>query len=74
MAMLTGAFDVGQDQPNRRFLIMAGFISDAGRRADFDRKWREGLAADDLPYFHMNLFAQSKRIFRGWENQEEATL
>ena len=71
MAMLTGAFDVSQDQPNRRFLIMAGFISDAGRWADFDRKWRERLAADDLPYFHMNLFAQSKRIFRGWEKQED---
>jgi hypothetical protein len=38
---------------------MAGFASSAERWADFDGEWRNRLADDGLPYFHMQPFTQS---------------
>jgi hypothetical protein len=71
MVMLTAAFDVSQDQPGRTFLAMAGFVSEAESWKEFDREWRQRLAADGLTYFHMNPFAQSRGPFNGWDRQED---
>lgn len=70
MVMLTAAFDVSQDQPHRRFLVMAGFVSSAERWVEFDQEWRARLAKDGLSWFHMHSFAHSKKPFEGWEKQE----
>lgn len=56
--MLTAGFDCSQDG-DRRYFIMAGFVSSAEEWGEFDREWRARLAADNLPYFHMHAFAQS---------------
>lgn len=71
MVMLTTSFDVSIDQPEQKFLVMAGFVSSADRWGEFDRAWRARLARDDLPYFHMHPFAHSIGIFTGWDSQEQ---
>src|SRR5665811_1221978 len=43
MAMLQSAFDVSYEEPKRRFLVMTGFVSEAGEWAEFDRLWRARL-------------------------------
>jgi hypothetical protein len=70
MVMLTAAFDVSQDQPHKRFLVMAGFVSSAEEWKHFDVEWRKRLAEDGLSYFHMHSFAHSINQFDGWRNQE----
>ena len=64
MVMLTVAFDVSQDQPLRKHLVMAGFVSEAGRWGEFDQKWRARLKDDGFAYFHMQPFAQRKKPFQ----------
>jgi hypothetical protein len=39
MVTLTTAFDVSVDEPEKRFLVMAGFVSDA-------HGWKEGSARE----------------------------
>src|SRR5450759_1206912 len=68
--MLTTAFDISNDEPDHQFLVIAGFVSNAERWKDFDEEWRKRLAVDGLDYFHMQPFAQSTRMFKGWDKQE----
>lgn len=71
MVMLQTAFDVSQDQPYRRFLVMAGFVSSAERWNDFDALWRDRLRLDNLQYFQMRAFAQCDTPFhQGWKHNE----
>jgi len=71
MVMLSTAFDVSQDQPARMFLVMAGFVSEAGCWEKFDAAWRKRLADDGLPYFQMHAFAHSIEPFHiGWRGNE----
>ena len=70
-AMLTTAFDISNDEKTHKFLVLAGFISDADRWSEFDVKWRARLAEDGLTYFHMHPFAHSIGIFDGWKEQED---
>jgi len=70
MLMLTAAFDVSVQQPENRFLIMAGFVSEADSWVAFDDDWRKRLSKDRLSYFHMQPFAQSAGPFKGWNDQE----
>lgn len=71
MAMIT-AIDVSIDQPRRKFLVMAGFVSEAGLWDQFDKRWRKRLSDDGLTYFHMQRFAQSSKPFDvGWKNDEK---
>jgi hypothetical protein len=70
MVMLTAAFDVSQDHPHKRFLVMAGFVSSAESWAEFEQEWRSRLAQDGLSWFHMYSFAHSINQFDGWRHQE----
>lgn len=56
MVMLTAGFDCSQDK-ERKYFIMAGFVSSAEVWAEFDKHWRERLREDNLPYFHMWAFS-----------------
>ena len=72
--MLTTAFDISNNEPEHKFLIIAGFISYAEMWKDFDREWRTRLKEDDLAFFHMNRFAMSQGIFLGWEKRKERRI
>jgi hypothetical protein len=70
MAMLTTAFDCSQDK-QRKYFVMAGFVSSAAEWSEFDKEWRERLAIENLPYFHMNRFAHSLAPFDAtWRKNE----
>ena len=69
LTMLTTAFDVSEQQPERRYLVMAGFISEAKVWTEFDELWRRRLALDGLTYFHANPLAQSQGEYKGWDKQ-----
>jgi hypothetical protein len=58
MAMLTAAIDCSSDK-DRKYFVMAGFVSSAEEWVAFDSEWRARLAKDSLPYFHMNRFAHA---------------
>ena len=69
--MFTTAFDAGGNPHDQEFLVVAGFISSADSWIEFDKKWRQRLAEDDLTYFHMVDFAASQEEFKhGWKNNE----
>jgi hypothetical protein len=75
MAMLTTAFDISVDQPAKRFLVMAGFVSEAKAWEEFDKSWRSRLAKDNLSYFHMQRFAHAtthptKPFDKSWIGKE----
>lgn len=71
MVMLTVALDVSEPQPNRTFLVMAGFVSSAEQWAEFDRAWCQRLREDGLTYFQMRAFAHSDHEFKvGWRGNE----
>jgi hypothetical protein len=74
MVMLTCAFDVSQDQPLRKFLVMAGFVSDAKAWAEFDRLWRKRLADQGFSYFHMQKFAQRSEPFDKLDESQRRRL
>jgi len=74
MAMLTTAIDCSQDK-SRKYFTMAALLSSAEEWAIFDQEWRERLAKDGLPYFHMNPFAHAtthpqKPFDKTWIGQE----
>jgi hypothetical protein len=58
MAMLRAAIDCSQDG-GRKFFVMAALVSSAEEWVAFDVEWRQRLAKDSLPYFHMNPFAHA---------------
>jgi hypothetical protein len=74
MAILTTAFDASMEEPSKRFLVMAGFVSDAETWKEFDSAWRARLADDGIPYFHMNPFAMRQLHFRGWSEDRRREL
>jgi hypothetical protein len=75
MAMLTAAFDCSKDR-DRKYFIMAGFVSSADEWVSFDAQWRARLAADGLAYFHMQPFSHAnthpkKPFDKTWIGQEQ---
>jgi hypothetical protein len=58
VAMLTAAFDCSKDK-DRKYFIMAGFVSSADEWVSFDVEWRNRLTDDGLAYFHMQRLAHA---------------
>lgn len=74
MAMLSAAIDCSSDK-DRKYFVMAAFVSSAEEWAAFDGEWRARLAMDSLPYFHMQKFAHAstyprKPFDKTWIRQE----
>ena len=75
MAMLTAAIDCSKDK-DRKYFVMAAFVSSAEEWSEFDSEWRARLAVDSLPYFHMNPFAHAsthpqKPFDKTWIGQDK---
>jgi len=75
MAMLTAAIDCSKDK-DRKYFVMAAFVSSAEEWSAFDSEWRARLAVDSLPYFHMNPFAHATThpqppFDKSWIGQEK---
>jgi hypothetical protein len=70
LAMFTACFDTAGTEHDQPMIMTAGFISSANDWIAFDLQWRERLAVDGIAYFHMVEFAQSKKQFKGWRDQE----
>lgn len=69
--MFTACFDASGTEHDRRFLVVAGFVSTADLWTQFDEGWRKRLREDGLSYFHMVEFAQSSGQFKdGWKGNE----
>lgn len=69
MVTLVAGFDVSKDE-QRKYLVMAGFVSSAERWGEFDVEWRQRLGRDGLSFFHMVDFAHSREQFDGWRDDE----
>lgn len=73
MWMLTAYCDEtgSYEDPNIRFVGMAGLLATSANWEWFESEWKIVLAAYALPYFHMKDFAHSRLAFEGWKGQEE---
>lgn len=58
------------DDLNLNFFGIAGCLEKAETWINFESEWDAILKAEGLPYFHMNEFAQSKKIFADWDKDE----
>lgn len=72
MFMLTAYLDeTGHpDDPNSKFVGMAGLIATDKNWKTFENKWKATLNKFNLPYFHMVDFAHSTSIFRSFKRNE----
>lgn len=58
------------DDPKLNFFGIVGCLEKAEAWTEFEGEWDAVLKAEGLPYFHMNEFAQSTGIFKGWRKNE----
>lgn len=71
--MLRAYFDAGLKFRPRRVFYIAGYV---GFRADwtlFNRKWRDLLRRNDLPYFHMTDYVARQGCYKGWSEAQRST-
>lgn len=68
---LAAYFDAGGDQVDQRYLVVAGFVAPLTSWDEFEKRWRDRLAADGLKYFHAVEFAHSRKEFDGWRDDEQ---
>jgi hypothetical protein len=68
--MFTAAFDASGAEHDQIALVVAGFISSGADWIDFEKQWMARLSEDDIEYFHMVEFAQSRGQFATWRGQE----
>jgi hypothetical protein len=67
--MFSTAFDASGTEHDQPILVVAGFVASAETWIDFDKAWRERLAKDGLPHFHMAEFVYSRgKLFGSWKN------
>lgn len=74
MVMLNVYFDeTGHgDDPNTKYLGIVGCMQRAEDWIELEKEWANVLKTfGELPYFHMNEFAHSDGIFKGWKGDEE---
>jgi len=74
--MLTAYLDeTGHSQdPNKKYVGLAGMVATADRWEVFEREWRQALEDFEIPdsFFHMMDFAQSKKgtVYEKWKDDE----
>lgn len=73
MLVLDAYFDEtghGHDA-NTRFLGIAGCLARAEAWKKVERKWKEALDSEGLPYFHMREYSFSVGPFKDWSKDED---
>ena len=50
--------------------VVSGYVSTVDRWERFDADWRLLLAKENVPYFHMNEFAGSRKVYKDWKGNE----
>jgi hypothetical protein len=72
MLMLTAFMDeTGHpDDPNSKFVGMAGLLAPSNNWERFEKQWKALLKRYDLPFFHMKDYAHSRKAFEGWKGNE----
>ena len=70
--MFTAYFDESGTDKSSYFTGVGGLLSDAGRWAQFENRWREILREHDLPYSHMAEYAHSAGPFKKWKSTDKS--
>src|SRR5262249_242935 len=76
MAILMTAFDASGKE-DLSCVSVAGFIAIEAHWKEFDARWRERLAADNLTYFHMREYSHFRGPFANreyWTTQRHTGL
>jgi hypothetical protein len=63
--MVLNAYIDGSGTGDSKFLVLAGFISDAETWIEFSKEWKSRLDQANLPYFKMNEMSRRPEI-AGW--------
>jgi hypothetical protein len=71
MLILPAYFDeTGHSQDKQtKFLGIAGCVCEVGIWQKVERKWKQMLDSESLPYFHMKEFAHSRGVFQKWKGK-----
>jgi hypothetical protein len=72
--MFCAYFDESGDSQDTDFLAMAACIAPDAAWKEFNRRWREHLAACGAPYLHMREFAHSSGAYKGWPDDRRKDL
>ena len=69
VAYLDGSGD-GTD-PKATVVSVGGYIANESQWAEFERRWSEALALNDVPALHMKDFAHSTGAYKEWKGDEQ---
>jgi hypothetical protein len=72
--MLRAYFDAGLKSKPRRVFYVAGYVGYTDDWVHFNRKWRELLRRNDLPYFHMTDFVARCGFYKGWSEEKRLAV
>ena len=68
---LVAYFDAGRQG---RVFYIAGYVGFSNDWTVFNRKWREMLRANDLPYFHMTDYVARQDHYKGWSEPKRLAV
>jgi len=72
--MLRAYFDAGFKSKPRRVFYVAGYVGFPNDWLRFNRKWRELLRRNNLPYFHMTDFVARTGFYKGWPEERRLAV
>lgn len=68
--MFTAYFDESGSPDETVALVVAGFVASDEQWREFEREWKEVLAAEGVSCFHVKEFAHSRGEFKPWKDDE----
>jgi hypothetical protein len=72
--MLRAYFDAGLKLKPHRVFYIAGYVGFSKDWTLFDRKWRDLLRRNDLPYFHMTDYVARQGRYREWSEAKRLAV
>jgi hypothetical protein len=72
--MLRAYFDAGLQKKPRPVFYVSGYVGFPGDWQVFNRKWRQLLRQNDLPYFHMTDYVARQEHYKGWSEPKRLAV
>jgi hypothetical protein len=72
--VLRAYFDAGLKMKQPRVFYVAGYVGRHDGWTLFNRKWRDLLRRNDLPYFHMTDYVAKQGPYKGWSADKRTAV
>lgn len=70
VTVFTTYLDASRDEGDSNVHMLAGFISEPDKWAEFDTEWQGVLNKFEIPSFHMTDFESGYGVFKDWERDD----